>query len=256
MWDIQKYQGKLPSENSIIIGIFWSSCKKRWHIEPRVCENNKQSEFLYKSHFLDTSTVKSSLANLRSAAIWWRAILYSSINWVASCFPCAGNSDHWSRKRVTFVTTWPWFSFSFQYFIDQIETIYRAKIVNDINRKSCLQTKTFGPEAWRLSRILTLQSLSCYQAKYSIITMLCQEKISPLQEHLDKESWQTITSTAADEDEWDEEWVCGVWLLCWKGGGGGGEEGEKRFVFMMYFCTAKVTEIFRGSGSVFDKLKP
>ena len=102
VWDIQKYQGKLPSENSIIIGIFWSSCKKRWHIEPRVCENNKQSEFLYKSHFLDTSTVKSSLANLRSAAIWWRAILYSSINWVASCFPCAGNSDHWSRKRVYF----------------------------------------------------------------------------------------------------------------------------------------------------------
>ena len=144
MWDIQKYQGKLPSENSIIIGIFWSSCKKRWHIEPRVCENNKQSEFLYKSHFLDTSTVKSSLANLRSAAIWWRAILYSSINWVASCFPCAGNSDHWSRKRVTFVTIWPWFSFGFQYFIDQIETIYRAKIVNDINRNLVSRPKRLG----------------------------------------------------------------------------------------------------------------
>ena len=29
-----------------------------------------------------------------------------------------------------------------------------------------------------------------------------------------------------------------------------GEEGEKRFVFMMYFCTGKVTEIFRLEGIV------
>ena len=32
--------------------------------------------------------------------------------------------------------------------------------------------------------------------------------------------------------------------------GRGREEGEKRFVFMMYFCTGKVTEIFRLEGIV------
>ena len=33
---------------------------------------------------------------------------------------------------------------SFQYFIDQIETIYRAKIVNDINRNLVSRPKRLG----------------------------------------------------------------------------------------------------------------
>ena len=40
------------------------------------------------------------------------------------------------------------------------------------------------------------------------------------------------------------------------GVGGVGEGGRKRFVLRINFWTTKTTEIFLGSGSGFDRLKP